>query len=139
MHLLPPLLRKLKKHRGRNKMTAFELPWPPSVNHYYRHVGPRVLISREGKTYRETVAARLRGSGVQMYSGAVELSIQLYPPDNRRRDIDNVLKVLLDTLTIGGVYADDSQIKKLSITMRESAPNGGFVYLRINNYVSASQ
>ena len=26
-----------------------ELPWPPSVNHYYRHVGPRVLISRDGR------------------------------------------------------------------------------------------
>nr|DAH86622.1 MAG TPA: endodeoxyribonuclease RUS [Caudoviricetes sp.] len=38
-------------------MTAeFELPWPPSVNHYYRHVGPRVLISRDGRKYREIVA-----------------------------------------------------------------------------------
>ena len=30
-----------------------ELPWPPSVNHYYRHVGPRVLISRDGRKRAE--------------------------------------------------------------------------------------
>jgi hypothetical protein len=27
------------------------LPYPPSVNHYYRRVGPRTLISREGREY----------------------------------------------------------------------------------------
>ena len=37
------------------------------------------------------------------------------PPDNRRRDIDNVQKALLDALQHGGAYADDSQIVRLSI------------------------
>ena len=57
-------------------MTAeFELPWPPSVNHYYRHVGPRVLISRDGRKYRDNVVARLRNDRAAKYAGPVELFI----------------------------------------------------------------
>ena len=61
-------------------MTAeFELPWPPSVNHYYRHVGPRVLISRDGRKYRERVVARFHTDRVAKYTGPVELDIELIP------------------------------------------------------------
>ena len=43
-------------------MTEFEIPFPPSLNHYYRHVGPRVLSSREGRSYRSRVMAMLAGT-----------------------------------------------------------------------------
>ncbi|HAC91237.1 MAG TPA: hypothetical protein DCF63_11500 [Planctomycetaceae bacterium] len=39
----------------------------------------------------------------------------MFPPDRRRRDIDNVQKALLDALQHGGAYLDDSQIVRLSI------------------------
>ena len=94
-------------------MTAeFELPWPPSVNHYYRHVGHRVLISRDGRRYRENVAGKLAAENVAKFTDPVALHIELYPPDNRRRDVDNSLKCLPDTFTHGGLYADDSLIYK---------------------------
>ena len=32
-------------------MIEVELPFPPSVNHYHRRVGPRTLISREGRRF----------------------------------------------------------------------------------------
>ncbi len=113
-------------------MTAeFELPWPPSVNHYYRHVGPRVLISRDGRRYRENVVARFTTDRVAKFSGPVELLIELYPPDNRRRDVDNSLKCLLDTFTHGGLYDDDSQICKLTVIKREPMPPDGMAYIRI--------
>lgn len=111
-----------------------ELPWPPSVNHYYRHVGPRVLISKEGRLYRDAVATRIRSSGIKKFDGDVELSIQLYPPDNRRRDVDNVLKCVMDTLTIGGLYADDSQVKQLQIVKLEPMPPEGLAVLMVKNY-----
>ena len=117
---------------------TLELPWPPSVNHYYRHVGPRVLISREGRIYRETVANRLKASRVRKFTGSVELQIQLYPPDRRRRDIDNCMKCLLDSLTIGGLYEDDSQIKKMSIEMLEPMEHGMAV-LKVKNYENTTE
>jgi len=99
-----------------------ELPWPPSVNHYYRHVGPRVLISRDGRKYRENVISRLQSGNYPTFRCPVELEIELYPPDKRRRDIDNSMKSLLDALTYGRLYEDDSLILKLTITKREPIP-----------------
>lgn len=115
-------------------MITFELPWPPSVNHYYRHVGNKVLISKEGRQYREVVANRLKAAGIQKFSGPVDVAIQLYPPDRRRRDVDNVLKCLLDSFTVGGVYDDDSQIYFLSIEKLEPMPPDGMAVVKVCNY-----
>lgn len=105
-------------------MIEFELPFPPSVNHYYRRVGHRTLISREGRRFRERVCALLAGAGVSPLDGPLVLQIEVYPPDRRTRDIDNVQKSLLDALEQGGLYGDDSQIVKLDIEKREPVPCG---------------
>lgn len=115
-------------------IAEFELPWPPSVNHYYRHVGPRVLISRDGRRYRENIVAKFNSERVNKFTTPVELHIELYPPDNRRRDIDNSLKCLLDTFTHGGLYEDDSLIHKLTVIKREPMPPDGLAYIRINEW-----
>jgi Holliday junction resolvase RusA-like endonuclease len=104
-----------------------ELPFPPSVNHYYRHVGPRTLISREGRAFRVTVCAILARLGVRRMSGPLAVTVEVYPPDNRRRDLDNVQKSLLDALQHGGAYGDDSQIARLLSERREAVPGGKVV------------
>ena len=101
----------------------FDLPWPPSVNRYYRHVGHCVLISREGRKYRRMAVSRLGGL-FEKFSGAVALSLDCYPPDRRRRDIDNILKCLLDSLVNAGVMEDDSLVKRLHMEMLEPIPEG---------------
>lgn len=53
--------------------------------------------------------------------GELSVSLQLVPPDRRKRDIDNYNKALLDALTHSGLWSDDSQIKSLAIEMQ--APN----------------
>lgn len=105
-------------------MIELELPFPPSVNHYYRRVGPRTLISREGRRFREEVCALLAAAGVKPLAGPIRVEIEVYPPDRRRRDIDNVQKALFDALEHGGAYRDDSQIVRLSIEKRECTPAG---------------
>ena len=102
----------------------FELPWPPSVNHYYRHVGPRVLISRDGRDYREKVVAKLAAMKLKTFGGAVELHAEFYPPDKRRRDLDNLLKCALDTL----------QIARINAVRHEPMPPDGMAYIRIRDY-----
>ena len=110
------------------------LPWPPSVNHYYRHVGPRVLISKDGRRYRETVAGIARRAALPTFRVPVEVSIDLYPPDNRRRDVHNSLKCTLDSLTYAGVYEDDSLIQRLTVTKKEPLPPDGLAVVRITEY-----
>lgn len=115
-------------------ISELELPFPPSVNHYYRHVGPRVLISREGRRYREMVVAKLKLEKAEKFAEPVELHIELYPSDNRRRDVDNSLKCLLDAFTHGGLYEDDSLIRKLTVIKHEPMPPNGMAFIRIQNY-----
>lgn len=111
----------------------FVLPWPPSVNHYYRRVGHRTLISREGRAFRENVCAILADLGGDPMDGPLAIQIEVYPPDRRRRDIDNVQKALLDALEHGGAYHDDSQIVKLQIEKR-AVVQGGKTIVRIRSH-----
>ena len=105
-------------------MLEVELPYPPSINHYWRRVGHKTLISREGRRFRASVVAILAAMRLQPLAGDLIVEVELYPPDRRRRDIDNVQKALLDALAHGGAYADDSQIVRLEITKREPVAGG---------------
>lgn len=105
-------------------MIRLELPWPPSLNHYYRRVGARTLISRAGRLYRATVVRQLRQEHSSPLLGRLHVSIQAYPPDRRRRDLDNAQKALLDALQHAGIYADDSQIDHLDIARCERVTGG---------------
>ncbi len=101
---------------------VIELPWPPSVNTYWRRHGNRYFISEAGQTFREALyylCARHRG----LFAPHMRLSVNIeaFPPDKRRRDLDNILKSLLDSLQHAGVYDDDSQIDYLAITRNTTA------------------
>ncbi len=99
------------------------LPFPPTVNSYYRApdkgaLKGKHLISESGRKFKKTVYAAV----VTQYGGIpkpvtidVEVNITLYPPDRRRRDLDNYNKALFDALTNARVWADDSQVKRMQI------------------------
>jgi len=104
------------------------LPWPPSTNTYWRHVGSRTLLSKAGREYKRAVRGAVLeqlGAPVPALSGAVCLSVELYPPDRRRRDIDNHAgKALLDAIADAGLLGDDSQVRELHAVMLGPAPGG---------------
>ena len=91
------------------------LPWPPSVNRYWRSAMGRVLISEEGRRYRAHVARWCLLGGIQKTDKRLCVSIIAHAPDGRRRDLDNLLKAPLDALTHAGAWEDDSQISDLRI------------------------
>lgn len=106
-------------------MTRMELPWPPSINHYFRrspHGG--CYISAEGKTYTQIVAALIRRDRIKSIDGPVAFKCRLHPPNKRRRDLDNSLKVLIDAIAKAGVLGDDYQIKHIEATMLEPVDGG---------------
>ena len=93
-------------------MVMLDLPYPPSINRYYRHVGFRTLISREGRTFRTNVCALLGGGGPRKppAGGRIALCMDAFPPDRRKRDLDNLQKPTLDALQHAAIYEDDSHV-----------------------------
>jgi len=111
---------------AQGSVISYTLPYPPSVNHYWRsNAKGRVFIAAEGKKYREAVGyAILEAGRRELGTGAVEIAVRVWPPDNRKRDLDNVLKALLDALEASRVYADDSQIDRLVVERRPVLKGG---------------
>lgn len=115
------------------------LPWPPSVNVYWRHVGAKVLISAEGRAYAKSVYERvIVYRAIKKYSGAplkfdvpVSVDIIAYPPNRARRDLDNLPKAILDALTKARVWDDDSLVHDLRIRWGE-VRKGGKIQITIN-------
>ena len=92
------------------------LPWPPSVNAYWRTFRGRMIISVAGREYRTAVAEQiLLQRAAKHFTAPLKVTIEAWRPDRRKRDLDNLLKAALDSLAHAGVFEDDSQIVDLRI------------------------
>ena len=113
----------------------YQLPYPPSLNRYWRSVAGRVLISKDGREYRASVLKAVGGKGLRL-PGRLCVKIAAYMPDKRRRDLDNLNKALLDSMTHAGVWVDDSQIDDLQVIRHAVEPGGRVVVtvMEINGY-----
>jgi crossover junction endodeoxyribonuclease RusA len=106
------------------------LPFPPSVNTYWRapNKGPlkgRHLISEKGRAYQSAACAFIEQlrclPNHHRTSCGGDPSL---PPDARRRDIDNYNKALFDALTHAGIWEDDSQVQRMLVEWGPKVPGG---------------
>ena len=94
------------------------LPWAVVIT------DNRKSVARNGKvrnTKAYTVAkdnahmiACLAVKRQRVASGPVVVCIRAFPPDNVRRDLTNILKLICDALS-GTAFSDDNQITELTI------------------------
>lgn len=115
----------------------FTLPWPPSVNHYWRNFRGRMVIGARGRAYRRDAIAAIREQRIPAdgVGGPLSVRIHAFPPDRRRRDLDNLQKALLDAVVAAGVIEDDSNIDELTVT-RGAVRRAGLVWVRIVPFTS---
>lgn len=66
---------------------------------------------------------------IDTITGPIKVEIIAYRPDNRKRDLDNLLKAVLDGMAKGMIYKDDAQIKDLSIKWADTI--GGMLKVKI--------
>lgn len=94
-----------------------DLPWPPTVNHYWISIRGRNgrqsrALSNAAKNFRrvgnlmilEQIGRKRR------IKGPVSVTLHAHVPDRRKRDLDNVWKGVLDLLAHAGIIEDDSQM-----------------------------
>lgn len=112
-------------------MISLTLPLPPSANRLYRaFVRGKRATSIKSREYREWIAraqsivAKEVGN-LEPLTGPCTAVITLYL--QRRRDVDNSAKPILDVLQ-GFVYANDSQVRRLLIC-REQVERGALPYV----------
>lgn len=107
------------------------MPYPPSVNTYWRNVKGKTLISEKGRKYRETVKRELGGLFPGPMTGRISIMINACMPDNRARDLDNLSKATFDSLTHAGAWLDDSQIDFFSFARGAVSPGNGYLDVSI--------
>lgn len=119
-------------------MVTLQLPYPPSINHHYSYVRGRPVLSKEARSYRRRVRSLLAHQKVEPLTGPLAVRIEMYPPDKRRRDCDNVQKAVLDALQQGGLFWDDSQVVWL-LTEKKERRRGGAIYLTCQSFDQSNQ
>lgn len=111
-----------------DEIVTLRLGYPVSANRYWRMARGHIVVSTEAKKYKKHVAAA--ALGVPIFRGFVHVTVEYHPrrtqdgKDARRFDLDNVIKVVLDSMN-GIAYADDHQVLRLSAWIGESVPAGG--------------
>ena len=115
-------------------MVVLALPFPPSVNRYWRHFRGITIVSEEGLAFRAEVCARAMEARIRPIDGDLRVGVRYHPKKPkvdagrpvRRMDLDNILKGPLDALE-GHAFNNDRQIVELQVTLEEPVPEGKVV------------
>jgi crossover junction endodeoxyribonuclease RusA len=92
-----------------------------------------VFIAAAGREYRDAVLAEAYSNKVLTFRGRLSVWITAYPPDRRTRDLDNVLKALLDACTHAKLWDDDSQIDELHVLRGVVEAPHGFIEIAVRD------
>ena len=123
---------KCHKYYNRDILPMIELnfPYPPSVNNYWGFRGSTRFLTKTANDFKLLV--NIASKRARFGDDKVSIEVLLHAPDRRRRDIDNVLKPLLDALEAAGVFDDDSQVDQLMVS-RGTVIKGGSCVVRIKS------
>lgn len=106
----------------------FEIPFrPDSVNTHWRTAkyGGQYL-SKAGRQFRENVQNFIKTQKYITFTNKIKVNIELYFKDNRKKDIDNYFKAILDSFN-GFLYTDDSFIYELKSTKKLGCDRDYFI------------
>lgn len=107
------------------------LPFPPQTNNMYTVARGRKILSSDARAYKEEAGWKLKGQFTgNPIQHRVRVTMVLYPPCRRRRDIDNHIKIVFDSITAAGIWIDDEQVDCLTVT-RGEVIKGGRCWVRI--------
>ena len=94
-------------------MITLTLPLAPSVNRLWRIAGKRMIKSAEYKAWLDEAGWMIKQQTRQTIDGEYAIHIKAQR-QNKRRDLDNILKATSDLLVSMKVVEDDSQCVALA-------------------------
>jgi len=90
-----------------------------------------MIVSKEAKDYIKLVHSLYPEFGAStiyrpenMLHGSIGAEFSFYPPDKRKRDLDNLLKISIDSVMHTGLFKDDSQIDEIYVRRCEVIKDG---------------
>ena len=92
-------------------------------NSYYKKFRNKLVISKEGRTYREKIQNKI--SELTQITGQVALLLDFEFKDRRKRDLDNLHKCLIDAIK-DRLIEDDDQVFKIFMTKKISQSSDRF-------------
>lgn len=116
-------------------MPTLSLPYPVSVNRYWRQYRGRMVVSAEAKQYKSIIRAIATQHGIGAPLGgdiAIEMAYHPRRPKKwrggpvRAFDLSNVVKIAEDALN-GVAWLDDRQVAALTVRRAEPVPDGALV------------
>jgi len=111
-------------------MVVLNLPYPPSVNHLYINARGRRFPNAKAKAYKTAVQEYVAEYRTPKFNNAkIALIVWAYPPDKRKRDISNLLKIIEDSLQDAGVFDDDFNIDFIEIKRCAIKKEGGLTVM----------
>ena len=111
-------------------MVVLNLPYPPSVNHMYINARGRRFPNAKAKAYKTAVQEYVAEYRVPKFGDVkIALIVWAYPPDKRKRDISNLLKIIEDSLQDAGVFDDDFNIDFIEIKRCDIKKGGGLTVM----------
>jgi crossover junction endodeoxyribonuclease RusA len=109
----------MARKRTNTRTIKLTLPFPPSVNSYWRHSNRGSYLSKRAKQYREDSRALLIDQGLETHkepiAGRLTVKVKLHRGDKMKYDLDNCGKAMLDVLHHWRVIEDDEQIDDLRL------------------------
>lgn len=87
------------------------------------------MISGEARAYKRAVGKISIVLGIKPKTERISLTVLAYPPDKRKRDLDNLLKIAIDSLQDANFFLNDEQIDHITIRRMEKVKGGKLLVL----------
>jgi len=118
------------------KSLTFTVPLvPPSVNTYVRHARGRHYKTTEAKAFAQAVhifaVKELGSENWPLHGTNFRVSALVSCRNRKSADVDNYLKLILDSLVDAGVLPDDRYVSEVSIRKQIAADQYPFTKISV--------